>query len=173
MPERPKYERLGDEEQGINLADMKPKHAYVDGDSVVAEPPVEGDTALTAGAAGAAAATATPAARMPRAPIAPYPLHDDQDPYDNGHYAPPPPIASAAGRSSPVRRDYSPSPVRANYRTDHAGMPYSNNYSSNSYDPGHGGGGYRDDYDPHYNDAQYYENKRGGYGSSRGGGFNV
>jgi len=43
MPERPKYERINDEEQGIKLDDMTPKVAYLDGDNVVTEPPVEED----------------------------------------------------------------------------------------------------------------------------------
>src|SRR5438552_11460337 len=51
MPERPKYERLGDEEQGIKLDDMRPRHAYIDGDSVVSEPPTQRDTAPVASAA--------------------------------------------------------------------------------------------------------------------------
>jgi len=169
MPERPKYERLGDEEQAINLADMKPKHAYLDGDSVVSDPPIKEGTTPSAGVA-----VAAPIARLPRTPPAPYSLHDDHpDGYHDGHYAPPPPIASAAGRSSPVRRDYSPSPVRADFRSDHGGLPYSSSHQNNSYDRGYNGGAYRDDYDSHYNDAHYYENTRGGYGSSRGGGFNV
>lgn len=193
MPERPKYEPLNGEEQGI---EMKPTHAYLDGDKIVPEPKkeIEDTTPLTAvpptptpNAYPAVAATgypATPTARMPRTSGNPYPL----DPQDN-YYPPPQPITAAAGRSSPVRRDYSPSPVRSNYRNDPAGMysnaPYDRGYGQ-AYEGGYsdrggynGGGGYRDDggyrdaYDAHYNDTQYYENSRGGYGSSRGGGFNV
>lgn len=175
MPERPKYERIGDEEQGIKLNDMTPKHAYLDGDSVVSEPPVQKETTPMV-----AAAAAVPAvARMPRAPTAPYPLHDD----DDGYHPPPPAVLPAAGyssgRSSPARREYQPSPVRqatayhdepAGYGYSNSGGSYDNPYSSRSYDTGYrGGGNYHDDHDA-YN---YYENSRGGYGGSRGGGFNV
>jgi hypothetical protein len=195
MPERPKYERLGDEEQGI---EMKPTHAYLDGDTVVPEAKKEVDetpatgtgigtgTAAAVGVGAAAGATAghlyenptTPTGRMPRTSSGVYPVHDGDE-----YYAPPPPIAAAAGRSSPVRRDYSPSPVRSSYRNETSGM-YSNSAYDRGYDQGHQGGysggysdrgGYRDDYAAPYNDShtQYYESSRGGYGSSRGGGFNV
>lgn len=166
MPERPKYERIGDEEQGIKLDDMRPKHAYLDGDSVVSEPPSAKDTTPIV------AAAAIPAAvRMPRAPTAPYPLHDD-----NGYHTPPAPVLPVAGygsgRSSPVRRDYQPSPVRPSYQDErpaYGGGGYTNNQSfDHGYrDGGYRDGGYRDDHDA------YYENSRGGYGGSRGGGFNV
>lgn len=173
MPERPKYERIGDEEQGIKLNDMTPKHAYLDGDSVVTDPPTQKETTPMV-----AAAAVPPLARMPRAPTAPYPLHDD----DDGYHPPPPAVLPAAGYSSghsSPRRDYQPSPVRqaTAYRDESPGYGYSNRggsydngYSNRSYDNGYrGGGNYHDDHD-NYN---YYENSRGGYGGSRGGGFNV
>jgi hypothetical protein len=160
MPERPKYERIGDEEQGIKLDDMRPKHAYLDGDSVVSEPPVAKDTTPIVGAAAAVPA----AVRMPRAPTAPYPLHDD------GYHTPPPVLPAAgygSGRSSPVRRDYQPSPVRPSYHDERPAYG-GGGYSNHSFDNGYRDDGYRDDHD-----AYYYENSRGGYGGSRGGGFNV
>ena len=122
MPERTKYERIGDEEQGIKLNDMTPKHAYLDGDSVVSEPPAPKETTPMV----AAAAVAPAVARMPRAPTAPYPLHDD----DDGYHPPPPAVLPAvgysSGRSSPARRDYQPSPVRqaTAYHDEPAGYGY-------------------------------------------------
>jgi hypothetical protein len=157
MPEQPKYERIGDEEQGIRLDDMRPKHAYIDGDNVVSEPPIQKDTTPIV------AAAAPSPLRMPRTPTAPYPLGDD------GYYTPPaallPGASQPSGRMSPVRRDYQPSPVRTTYNEDQYG--YGGGVSNPSYDNGyHGGGGYRDD-----NDQYYYENSRGGHGGSRGGGY--
>jgi hypothetical protein len=159
MPERPKYERIGDEEQGIKLENMTPKYAYLDGDSVVSEPPVQKETTPMV-------ANAAPApVRIPRTATAPYPLTDD------GYHTPPPallPAATPSGRASPVRRDYQPSPVRGSYSDDYRGYR-EGGYSNQSYDNGyHGGGGYHDDQDPYY-----YENSRGGYGGNRGGGFNL
>lgn len=158
MPERPKYDRIGDEEQGIKLDDMRPQHAYLDGDNVVAEPPIQNDTTPMVPAAAPAPL------RMPRSPTAPYPLHDDD------YHTPPPAFipnaGQSSGRQSPIRRDYEPSPVRPSYNDDYA---YGGGgYSNQSYDNGYGGGGYRDDHDPYY-----YENSRGGYGGSRGGGYVV
>lgn len=167
MPERPKYERIGDEEHGIKMDELRPTHAYVDGDAVVSEPPVTKDTTPIV-----AAAASPSAVRMPRTPTAQYPLHDD----DDYHHPPPPALLPGAGygssRSSPVRHDYQSSPVRQTspVQQDHYnGGAYSSGgggYSGNhSYDTGYnGGGGYRDDHDA------YYENSRGGY-SGRNGGY--
>jgi len=139
---------------------MTPKHAYVDGDNVVAEPPGQNDTTPMVPAAAPAPV------RMPRTPTAPYPLTDD------GYHTPPPTflpgVSQSSGRQSPIRRDYQPSPVQPSYRDDYA---YGGGgHSNDAYDTGYngGGGGYRD-----YHDQYYYENSRGGYGGSRGGGFNV
>lgn len=161
MPERPKYERIRDEEQGIRLDDMTPRHAYIDGDNVVSEPVAQKDTTPIV------AAAAPAPVRMPRAPTAPYPLHDD------GYYTPPPGLLPAAGqssgRSSPIRRDYQSSPVRPSYSDDpygHGGGGLSNPSYDNAYHSG--GGGYRDDHDQYY-----YESSRGGYGGSRGGGLDL
>ena len=164
MPERPKYEPIRDEEQGIRLNDMRPQHAYLDGDNVVSEPPVHKDTTPIISAA------APPAARMPPVPTPPYPLTDD------GYHAPPPALLPGAGppsgRASPVRRDFQSSPVRSPYNE---GPAYPDDYFTQgsgynrSYDTGYNGGnGYQDDHEPYY-----YENTRGGYGGSRGGGFAV
>ena len=164
MPERPKYERLGDEEQGIKLDDMRPRHAYIDGDSVVSEPPTQRDTAPVASAAAPAPV------RMPRAPTAPYPLHND------GYHTPPsgllPAAGQSSGRSSPIRRDYQSSPVRPSYSDDNYGYG-GGGFTNQSYDNGyHSGGGRGVEYQDNH-DQYYYENSRGGYGGSRGGGFNV
>jgi hypothetical protein len=168
MPERPKYEPIRDEEQGIKLNDMRPQHAYLDGDNVVSEPQVQADTTPMVPAA------APPAARMPRVPTAPYPLTDD------GYHTPPPALLPAAGvgsgRASPIRRDYSTSPIRPAYNDRPS---YSDDYYNQggggynrSYDTGYqGSGGYQDDQEPYY-----YENSRGGYndnGGNRGGHYVV
>jgi hypothetical protein len=145
MPERPKYDRLSDEEGGIKLDQMRPLHAYVDGDSVVATPPVVPKEEEVV--------PVTPAAKMPRTPTAPYPLHDDDE------YPPPPPAllpgTYSSGRASPVRRDYLPSPGRQ----QSPGRPsYGDEY--NSYG---GGGG--------YTGGGGYNGGGGGYNS--GGGYNA
>src|SRR5271170_6386169 len=104
MPERPKYEPIRDEEQGIKLNDMTPQHAYLDGDNVVSDLPVQTDTTPIV-----PAAAPPPAARMPRVPTAPYPLTDD------GYHTPPPALLPGAGissgRASPVRRNYPLIPI--------------------------------------------------------------
>ena len=162
MPERPKYERIDDEEQGIRLNDMRPRHAYIDGDNVVSEPSAQKDTTPIVTAAAPAPV------RMPRTPTVPYPLYDDS------YHTPPPGLLPVAGQSSgpssPIRRDYQSSPVRPSYSDDHHGYE-GGGFSNQSYDNGYhsgGGGGYRDDHDQYY-----YENSRGGYGGNRGGGFDV
>jgi hypothetical protein len=169
MPERPKYEPIRDEEQGIKLNDMTPQHAYLDGDNVVSDPHIQTDTTPIV-----PAAAPPPAARMPRVPTAPYPLTDD------GYHTPPPALLPGAGissgRASPVRRDYQSSPVRSAYneRPSYNDDYFNQGASYNrSYDTGyHGGSGYQDDHEPYYYENNY-ENTRGGYGGSRGGGFNV
>jgi hypothetical protein len=193
MPERPQYERLNDEEQGIRLDDMAPKHAYIDGDNVVSEADAQKEIEAERERETAPIVPAVPAVppsplRVPRTPTAPYPVHDDD------YITPPPALLPGAGlpsgRSSPIRRDFQPSPVRNPYSDDH----YTQNgggYFDNSYDTSHhsGGGGYRDDgyhNDGHHNDGYrddgynnnyeqyYYENTRGGgHGSSRRGELNL
>jgi len=130
MPERPKP----DEEQGlIKMDELRPQHAYVDGDSIVSELPVKPKETMPA--------TTLPAASMPRVPTAPYPLHDDDD------YHPPPPAllpgGYSSGRSSPVRRDYAPSPHRQSYGDEYAyrGGGYSGD--DHGYYGYNAGGGYR------------------------------
>ena len=172
MPERPKYERINDEEQGIRL-DNIPKHAYLDGDAVVAEPPGKSDTTPVT-----TDAQHSPV-RQPRTPTAPY--HALDEGYTNP--TPPPmllPSVAGNGRASPVRRDYAATPPiqRPSYSGEdsHSGyrdggvVPYYSGRENDSrrYDDGYrGNGGVRDD--PH--EQYYYESTR--YGGSRNGGFNA
>jgi len=161
MPERPKYERVGDQEEGIRLNDM-PQHAYLDGDEVVAQPPTQKDTSTTPLTEAAAPAPV-------RMPAAPYPVTDD------GYHTPPAallPGSRPPGRiASPVRPDYQSTPHQQPYvdayRDEYSGNAgdHSNQSYNNAY---HGGGGYRDEQDPYY-----YENSGGGYGRGRSGGFVV
>jgi hypothetical protein len=157
MPERPKYDRINSEEQGIRLDDMRPQHAYLDGDNVVAEPPIQNDTTPMV------AAAAPAPIRMPRAPTVPYPLQDD------GYHTPPaailPGASQSPGRQSPFRQDYQQNPVRPSHNDEYSYGDGGNTSYDNGYN---GGGGYRDDHDQYY-----YENSRGGYGGGRGGGFVV
>jgi len=181
MPERPKYERLGDEE-AIRLDDMRPKHAYIDGDSVLSEADAhkERDRQQSESTPIVNAAAPSPL-RMPRAPTAPYPLHDDDD-FHTPQPALLPGAAPVSGRASPIRRDFQPSPVRNTF-SDSQYAHGRNGYFDNSYDTSYngdgGGGGYRDDghrnNDGYHNNYEqfYYENSGGGHGASRGGGFNV
>jgi len=181
MPERPKYERLGDEEQAIRLDDMRPKHAYIDGDSVLSEADVQKERERQQSESTPIVAAAAPSPlRMPRAPTAPYPLHDDDD-FHTPQPALLPGAAPVSGRASPIRRDFQPSPVRNTY-SDNQYAHGRNGYFDNSYDTSYhddGGGGYRDDghrnNDGYHNNYEqfYYENSGGGHGPSRGGGFNV
>jgi len=130
MPERPKYERLGDEENGINLNEI-PKQAYLDGDQVVSEPPVKEeetqheDTAAepftnVAPIAGAAAVDAgVTGGRMSRPPTAAY------SPYGSnaeGSYFPP---SVPAGRTASPRREYPRPSYEAPYSAG-SGYAYSN-----------------------------------------------
>lgn len=192
MPERPKYDRLGDEEQGIKLDDMRPKHAYIDGDSVLSEADAqkerdrereerERDTESTP----IVAAAAPSPMRLPRAPTSPY----SQDglrtpagayPFHSDEYNTPPPAllpgaGPASGRASPirhdyqpsppVRRDFQPSPVHNTFSEDPYARPSGGGYFDNAYDTsyhGGGGGGYRDDGYNSNYEQYYYENTRGG-----------
>jgi hypothetical protein len=203
MPERPQYDRLGDEEQGIKLDDMRPKHAYIDGDSVLSEVDAqkerdrereerERDSESTP----IVAAAAPSPMRLPRAPTSPYSSQDGARtptggyPYHGDEYNTPPPAllpgaGPGSGRASPIRRDYQPSPVRNTFADDPYSRPSGGGYFDNAYDTsyqGGGGGGYRDGgaggyRDDGYNnnyEQYYYENTRGGGpGGSRGGGYVV
>ena len=147
MPERPKYERINDEEQGIKLDNMRPKHAYLDGDDVVAEPPVQSTENTTAPAPLPASST----------PPVHYPNEHDDGGYHNNYYSQSQSMYPGGGNPAPVRRDYAPSPVRPTYRNDYPGFGSGNNTPPST-------GAYRDNYD-----TQHYENSREVQGRSRRG----